>query len=66
MYSLVSVYPELTSIYLEWNHSFISMNFGPLYSYLPDRVKCNVVGSKSNALIVVESPHHKAQTQQRN
>lgn len=66
MYSLLSVYPELTSIYLEWNYSFISMNFGPIYSYLPDRVKCDVVGSESNALIVVESPHHKAQTQQRN
>ena len=65
MHSLLSVYPELTCFYLEWNQSFISMNFGPLFSFLPDRVKCDVVCSRINALIVVKSPSHKAQIQQR-
>lgn len=45
VHSLLSVYPELACFYLEWNQSAIAMDFGSLFSFLPDRVRCNVVCS---------------------
>ena len=44
LHSLLSLYPGLACFYLEWNQSFIKMDYGTLYTVLPDRVNCGVVG----------------------